>query len=223
MPRRPRNSTGGLVYHVLNRGIARTEIFADEQDYLAFIAVLSEVQKKLPCRILSFCLMPNHWHLLLWPHLDGDLSEYMRLVTVTHTKRWHAHFGTSGNGPIYQGRYKAFPVKTDRYFLMAARYIEQNPLRAELVGRAENWKWSSLAFRETPELSSLLSLSGWPVRQPTNWISRVNDECPVDDLETVRLCVKRGRPFGDSNWQNRIAKELGSESSLRPRGRPRCD
>ena len=104
-------------------------------------------------RIAAFCLMPNHWHLILWPHGDGDTSAFMRWLTVTHSTRYHAHYHTAGQGHLYQGRFKAFPIQTNHYLRTAWRYIERNPVRAKLVERAEAWPWSSLAvrlLRQTP-------------------------------------------------------------------------
>src|SRR5689334_2176906 len=107
MPRRLRVSTGGLVYHVLNRVVGRGRLFKDEADYLAMERVIAQTHKRLPTmRLVSYCLMPNHWHLVLWPRADGDLSEFMRLLTVTHTQRWRAHHRSAGSGPLYQGRFK---------------------------------------------------------------------------------------------------------------------
>jgi putative transposase len=91
MPRRPRLATGGFIYHVLNRAVGRARIFAKSADYAAFEKVLRQAEAFVPMRLLSYCLMPNHWHLIVWPQKDGDLSEYMRWLTVTHTQRWHAH------------------------------------------------------------------------------------------------------------------------------------
>src|SRR5688572_24889049 len=101
MPRRPRVATGGLIYHVMNRAVGRQTIFRRQADYTAFLKVLEEVSRRLPgVRILCYCLMPNHWHLVLWPPQDGQLSEFLRLLTVTHTQRWHAHHQTAGTGPL---------------------------------------------------------------------------------------------------------------------------
>ena len=98
MPRRKRVGTGGYVFHVLNRGVGRQTIFHDDADYAAFERVIVDALDRIPIRLLSYCLMPNHWHLVLWPKRgrDDDLSEFMRWLTVTHTQRWHAHKGTSG-------------------------------------------------------------------------------------------------------------------------------
>ena len=106
--------------------------------------------------------MPNHWHLLLWPRTDGELSEVMRWITVTHTQRWHAHRHSSGTGPVYQGRFKSFPVQTDEHFLTVARYVERNALRAKLVERAENWKWSSICRIARRDAKHADFLSPWP-------------------------------------------------------------
>ena len=141
MPRRPRVSTGGLAYHVLNRRVGRLRLFDKPGDYLAFEKILQQAHERTGIRVAAYCLMPNHWHLLLWPRDDGELSEVMRWITVTHTQRWHAHRQTSGSGPVYQGRFKSFPVQSDEHFLTVARYVERNALRAKLVKRAEQWQW----------------------------------------------------------------------------------
>jgi REP-associated tyrosine transposase len=123
----------------LNRRVGRLQLFEKPADYLAFEKILSEAHERTGVRIVAYCLMPNHWHLLLWPPEDGELSEVMRWITVTHTQRWHAHRHSAGTGPVYQGRYKSFPVQTDEHFVTVARYVECNALRANLVPRAEEW------------------------------------------------------------------------------------
>jgi len=106
--------------------------------HVAFEKILAEAHAHSRIRIAAYCLMPNHWHLLLWPRQDGDLSELLRWITINHTQRWHAHHHTAGTGPVYQGRFRSFPVQSDEHFLMIARYVERNPLRARLVRHAEN-------------------------------------------------------------------------------------
>ena len=106
--------------------------------------------------------MPNHWHLLLWPRPDGELSEILQWITVTHTQRWHAHHHTAGTGSVYQGRFKSFPVQTDEHFLAVARDVERNALREKLVTRMEDWQWSSVWRRELGEAKLTTWLSNWP-------------------------------------------------------------
>lgn len=96
MPRRPRIATGGLVYHVLNRRVGRLPLFDKDADYLAFERILAETIARTGIRLSAYCVMPNHWHLLLWPRNDNQLSEAMRWLTVTHSQRWHAAHGTAG-------------------------------------------------------------------------------------------------------------------------------
>ena len=170
MPRRARISTGGLAYHILNRRVGRLGLFDKPADYMAFEKILNEAHERTAIRIAAYCLMPNHWHLLLWPRDDGELSEVMRWITVTHTQRWHAHRQSFGSGPVYQGRFRSFPVQTDEHFLTVARYVERNALRAKLVKRAEQWQWSSLWrwARRDPKL--LAFLSDWPVERPRQWV-----------------------------------------------------
>jgi putative transposase len=122
MPRRLRTATGGLVYHALNRAVGRATLFRKQGDYAAFEKILRQANEFCPMRLLAFCLMPNHWHLLLWPDRDGDLSEYLRWLTVTHTQRWHARQHTSGTGPVYQGRFNSFPVEDDDHLPTVCRY-----------------------------------------------------------------------------------------------------
>jgi putative transposase len=221
MPRRPRVSTGGLAYHVLNRRIGRMPLFEKRADYAAFEKILHEAYERTGIRITAYCLMPNHWHLLLWPQGDGELSEVMRWITVTHTQRWHAHRHSSGSGPVYQGRFKSFPVQTDEHFLTAARYVERNAVRAELVTRAEEWQWSSLWRWARNDSSVLEFLAEWPLERPPQWMQWVNETEKEAELENLRCSAQRGRPFGGEDWVIRTAKRLGLESALRRRGRPK--
>ena len=165
MGRSRRIAQGNLIYHVLNRANDRKIIFHKNSDYEAFERIMVEVQMRIPMRILAWCLMPNHWHLVLWPTFDGQLSEYMRLLTLTHTQRWHAHYQSAGSGHLYQGRFKSFIVESDAYLLIVCRYVEQNPLRAKLVRRAEDWRWSSYRFYELDDTSVIdMDWDGsWPI------------------------------------------------------------
>ena len=225
MPRRLRQATGGLVYHVLNRGVGRMALFDDDADYAAFEQALAEAQQRRPTRLLGYCLMPNHWHLVIWPRADDELSEWMRWVTVTHTQRRHAHRQSAGTGPVYQGRFKSFPVCKDEHLLTLLRYVERNAQRGKLVRRAERWRWGSLWRWEHRRrvLTDVPELSAWPVDRPRGWTDRVNRPQSAAELETLRQCLTRGRPYGKAAWVNRMAKRLGLESTLRPRGRPRLE
>jgi putative transposase len=172
MPRRPRIAPGGLVYHVLNRAVARLALFEKDADYQAFQRVLAEALEKHPTRLLGFCVMPNHWHLVIWPREEGELTEFVRWLTHTHVMRWHAHHKKSGTGHLYQSRFKSFPVQADEHFDTVLRYVERNARRANLVDRAEARRWSSLWLRGYggPDANKLLH--AWPL--PADWVRLVN-------------------------------------------------
>jgi putative transposase len=220
MPRRLRVSSGGYAYHVLNRAAGRGVLFESDADYMAMERVIERTHERLPIRIVSFCLMPTHWHFVLWPQKDGELSEFMRLLTVTHTQRWHAHRRTAGTGPVYQGRFKSFPIQQDEHFLTVCRYVERNPLRASLVKSAPRWLWCSLAKRQNRRRPPwLLPLNQWPVDPPRDWTAWVNRAETAAELDALRRSVKRGRPYGEASWQQETADQLDLQSTLRPRGR----
>ena len=221
MPRRARQAPGGLVYHVLNRAVARLPLFQKDGDYEAFERVLLRAMEEHPTRLLAYSLMPNHWHMVLWPRNDGELSAFVRWLTHTHSMRWHAHYHTSGTGHIYQGRFKSFPVQTDEHFYTLVRYVERNALRANLTAQAEQWRWSSLWHRRQRDSQITAILHAWPVPEPHNWIKIVNTAQTEAELAAVRRAVQRGSPFGSDTWQRRIAKRLRLEYTLRPRGRPK--
>jgi putative transposase len=220
MPRPLRTTLGGLVYHVLNRANGKRTIFHGHQDYLAFERVLGEAQERVSMRLLAWCLMPNHWHLLLWPRNDGDLSKYVRLATLTHAQRLHANRESAGTGHIYQGRFKSFVVQNDAHFLTVARYVEANALRANLAQRAEDWRWSSLWRIARGRADELPRIHSWPVQRPTAWLSYANESAPGPETDDLRRCTSRGAPYGDAAWVENTAQELGLRSTLRPRGRP---
>ena len=221
MPRPLRNAKGDVVYHVLNRGNGRARIFRTARDYEAFEEILVAAQERAAMRITAYCIMPNHWHLVLWPRKDGDLSEFMRWLTVTHTQRWHAAHGTAGSGHVYQGRFKSFPVQSDEHYLTVCRYVERNALQASLVRRAQQWRWSSLWHRLAKESGMKSHLTSGPLPFPEPWDRLVNQKLTEKEVEGLRKCLKRSSPFGHKPWITRIANTLGLTSTLRPRGRPR--
>lgn len=222
MPRQSRAAEGGLVYHALNRSNGRAEVFGNDGDYAAFENILSDAVLRFEMRLLAYCVLPNHFHLLLWPRHDGDLSRFMRWLTLTHTQRWHTHHQTVGSGHLYQGRYKSFPVQNDEHFYTVCRYVERNALRAGLVTRAEQWRWGSLWWTGRPRANQPgPRLSSWPIERPPNWIARVNVALSPAEEEAFARSLNRSQPFGTPQWQARTAKRLGIESSLRPLGRPR--
>ena len=221
MGRPLRAAEGGYVYHVLNRANARVTIFEDDGDYEAFERVLGEAVERTETRLLAYCLMPNHWHLLVWPRQDGELSRFVGWLTLTHTQRWHAHRRSAGCGHVYQGRFKSFPVQEDEHFLAVARYVERNALRANLAARAEHWPWGSLFRWQRGRAEDRQLLAAWPLPRSSGWIDHVNQPQTDAELAAIRRSVQRGVPFGNQRWTTRAVEALGLQSTLRPRGRPK--
>ena len=172
-------------------------------------------------RICGYCVMPNHWHFVLWPAHNGQLAAFMQRLSVTHVTRWQKHHRRIGQGHVYQGRFKSFPVETDEYFYQLVRYVERNALRANLVERAEDWQWSSLWRRESGTPDQRTCLADWPLPRPRGWLKFVNEPETEAELKQLRRCVKRGQPFGSDPWIETTAKQLNLESTLRSPGRPR--
>jgi len=218
MSRSTRIAPGNVIYHVLNRGNARQRIFHKPPDYQAFLQALDQTRQILPVRILAYCLMPNHWHLVLWPRHDGDLSNFMLRLTTTHVRRYFSHYPGHAGGHLYQGRFKNFPVQDDLHLLTLLRYVEANPLRSHLVPQAEQWKWSSLYLRQQAQPTDLLHK--WPIPQPPNWLQLVNEPLPAPTLEHLHTSLTRGRPFGSPAWTTQTCKRLALDFTLHPRGRP---
>ncbi len=221
MGRPLRAAAGGVIYHVWNRANGRQVIFEETGDYDAFERVLAEAHTQVPMRTLAYCVMPTHWHLVLWPRRDGDLSRFMAWLALTHTQRWHAHHHSTGSGHLYQGRFKSFPVEATGHFLTVCRYVERNPLRAGLVVRAEEWRWSSLWQRSKGPRQGPAWLAPWPLSRPRAWVEWTNEPQTGAELEALRRCVARGQPYGSESWVQRITRRLSLEGTLRPRGRPR--
>ena len=216
MPRTARASCGGVCFHGMNRGNAKSTIFHDESDYRSFEDMMRQAKERLAIRILAWCFMPNHFHMVLWPSEDGDLSRWMHWLLTTHVQRHRGRYQTTGR--IWQGRFKAPPIQQDHHLLIVMRYVERNPLRAGLVKRAEDWPWSSLQARLSGS-DRLLSPS--PVTLPEDWKDLVNQPLTDQELKAVRESLQRGKPFGDRAWTRGTAERLGLLDSLNPRGRPR--
>jgi putative transposase len=205
-----------MIYHALNRGNRREAVFHKAEDYDAFVTAMADARRRLPVDIFGYCLMPNHFHLVLRPRADGDLGRWMQWLLTAHARRYHRHHRTSGH--VWQGRFKAFPIQDDEHLITVLRYVERNPLRAELVARAEHWRWSSLPGWLSGDP---LLWQGEPSPRGADWLACVHEPLSAGDLQRLRHAVERGRPFGDEAWTHATAARLGLQSCLRPRGRPR--
>ena len=172
-------------------------------------------------RLLSYCRMGNHLHLVVWPRNDDELSRFVGWLTLTYAQRWHAHRRSRGSGHLYQRRFQSFPVQDDEHFLTVCRYVERNALRSNLVRRAEDWRWSRLYrwFKGTAAEKELLS--AWPLRRNAGWLEHVNSLQTAADLAGIRCSVNRGSPCGDEPWATTATRKHGLEITTRPQRRPK--
>lgn len=216
MPRTARSIVRNHCYHLINRGNGQARIFHNRLDYSAFVELIAEAQERLPLPLLAACLMPNHIHLVVQPKADDDLARWTHWLFTTHVRRHHNKYGT--NGRLWQGRFKAFVIQQDDHLLSVLRYVERNALRANLVQRAERWRWGSLHWRIASQ--SPLMLADWPLRTPHNWVEYVNRPQSPQELEAIRTCVNRQRPFGSRAWVEQKARDLGLSHALNRPGRP---
>jgi len=217
MPRRCRRTLQGAVFHVMNRAVRRTILFETDNDYEAFIALVAEMLKKFKIKIIAYCLMPNHWHIVVICERLEELSNAMHWLESTHANRWNGAHGCRGSGAVYKDRFKSVPVQKNDSVRRICRYVERNALRKGLVPVAQAWKWSSL-FAVCQNCDTIC-LSPWPILRPSNWVEIVNTPETEAELEDLRKMLRRNQPIGDPLWQAAVAPYLGL--TMRGKGRPK--
>ena len=222
MPRAPREVPPHVPFHVLNRANRRATLFERASDYDFFLETLAAGVDRSGVELFAFCVMPNHWHLVVTPQDATRLATFLHWITTKHALAVHAFNETTGVGHVYQGRYKAFPVQSDEHFLILCRYVERNPVRAGLVARAADWAWSS--HRANAHGTTVLPqarLSEWPVARPHDWADWVDRPQTDAELADVRRSVSRGTPFGSMPWRDVLGHAFPSYAARNTRGRPR--
>jgi len=222
MGRAPRVDVRNEVYHIVNRANSRKTIFNTPDEYRHFEMILKIAVEKFNMRLLAYVLMPNHWHLLVYSHGDGDVSLFMQWLTLTHTQQYHVWKQTTGHGHIYQGRYKSFLVEKDSYLLAVLKYIERNPVRAKLVRTVEAWRWGSGYRRIRGSKKEQALLAELPTDLPRNYRVWVNQADKEDNLNEIRTSVIKGKPLGTMGWVERMVERFDLTATMRGRGRPKA-
>ena len=221
MPRIARVDVGGEMYHIINRATGRMRIFNEPKDYRLFEELMLDAKEEVNMRILAYVIMPNHWHLLVYPMQDGDMGTFMHRLTNKHTRKVHVQTKTIGHGPLYQGRYKSFLVDSDTYYLTLIKYIERNPVRAKLVTTCEDWQWGSAWRRIRREDTKQRLLNVLPQALPKNYQTWINTKEKQDELEKIRYCVNKGAPYGKEGWVQAMINKYKLQTTQRSGGRPR--
>lgn len=221
MGRAPRVDEANGIYHMLNRGNRREPLFHKPGDYEAFERIMAEAIERTQIKLYAYCLMPNHWHMVVSPEVDGEMGRFGQWLNLTHTQRHHAHYGTAGDGHLYQGRFKSFPVQDDDHFFAVCRYVERNAFTAGLCDAPDLWRFGSLWRWAHGTAVDKSLLAAWPIPRRPNWIEYVASPLTDKERQKMQRSIARGVPYGDDEWVSSTAKRLGLEATLRDRGRPR--
>lgn len=153
--------------------------------------------------------------------VPANLGLFMGWLTNTHTRRWHAAKDTVGHGHLYQGRYKSFLCEKNQYFLRLVRYVERNAKRANLVKKAENWRWSSIWRREYGSSGQKNLLSLWPIEEPKRYLDFLNQPQTKEEEDALERSIIKDAPFGSEDWVEKIVQKFGLKQTLRGVGRPK--
>jgi putative transposase len=188
MPCHSRNLPAGSVVHVVNRGNDKKRLFVRARDFEDFLQLVLWAKGTCPVRIVAYCIMSNHWHFVFWVEVEWDVSAFLHRLTTTHSKRYRRATDTVGEGHVYQDRFKASTIFNERYYYNCLRYVEQNPLRANLVRGVKDWRWSSLAERLGHNRGIL---DPDPLGLPMGWLELVERPLPQCDADEIRNALKR--------------------------------
>ena len=225
MPRPLRPIADGLIYHVINRGNNRQNVFRKQADFQAFLRALADLKDRKPFELYGYCLMSNHFHLLIRP-MESTISRIVQSLLVSHTQRYHQHHQSGGH--VWQGRFKSPVIQNDEHALTVLRYIEANPLRAGIVKDAADYRWSSYGVHGLGDTGQLVTpldtydeLSPNPAVRRRKWAEKVHKPLEERVAAAIRRSNETGLPYGDKAWVTRLAKKLNLDLTIRPRGRPR--
>jgi len=224
MPRPIRITLPGLVYHIINRGNNRQDVFKDEDDFQTYLKTIKRFKDKYFFKLYGYCLMNNHTHLMLEPTKPDTLSKIIQSVTLSHIRLYHYKYSTSGH--LWQGRFKNSIIQADEYSLQCLKYIELNPVRANIVQRPEDYKWSSYKFhafgKDEDKLldndPAYLSLADTEKGRQDAYQHFVALEQDKNTLEQIRKSIASDSIFGSDSFINSLKERL---SLSRPRGRGR--
>jgi putative transposase len=221
MSRTLRVDAGGEIYHCLNRAVGRQAIFHTDEDYRLFENILQEVVDITGMRILAYAIMPNHFHLVLHPKNDGDLSEFMKRITVTHTQRYRVATKTVGEGSVYQGRYKSFIIQNGSHLFTVLRYVERNPLAAKLTRDPLEWRYSSVYRRYRGNEEEKRLLYPWVCDEPMDYLEVLKNPLSAKEVDKIELSERKGLPLGDSEHVLSLVEKYGLASTTRGKRRPK--
>ena len=226
MPRPPRISLEGLVYHIINRGNNRGDVFKEESDFDVYLKVIKKFKEKYSLKLYGYCLMNNHTHLIIEPTKANTLSKAIQSITLSQIRLYHSKYNSSGH--LWQGRFKNPVIQTDEYLLECLKYIELNPVRANIVSRPEDYRWSSYRFHAFGEDENsmldpdpmYLSLADTEEKRQKVYRDFIASEQDKNIFDLIRKSIANDSILGEDNFIDKLREKLALSKSRR-RGRPK--
>ncbi|MEP6389979.1 MAG: transposase [Halioglobus sp.] len=223
MPRTARVIAPGLPHHIVQRGHDRRAVFFEDEDYLYYLSALQEWKTKLGLRVYAWCLMTNHVHLIVNPGEDcAGIPRLMKRLAGRQTR--YVNKLRKRSGTLWDGRYKSSPIETDVYLLQCCRYVELNPVKARMVGRAEDYRWSTYRSKIGLEQSSILDLDPCYLRLSVperSYRQFVEEGISEQEQSFIQNRVRRNGLTGTSQFVEEVEERTGIRIESRPQGRPR--
>jgi len=216
--RQARLVASGMPHHVIQRGNRRQKVFFEKQDHEFYLRLLEDKVKKYQVQVWAYCLMDNHVHLIVVPNQERSLSQAIGETHKEYTRM--INFREKWRGYLWEGRFKSFIVD-ERYLYAAIRYVERNPVRAQMVTRAEDYEWSSARYHVAKRLSNLLS-DFYLLQEIKNWSEYLGGNDQEADLKLFRRHGESGKPLGDTGALIKLAFKYGWDlAPKRPGPKPR--
>ena len=219
MPRIARAVAPGYPHHIVQRGNNRDKVFFARKDRQRYLSLLSQYAEKWGCTVLAYCLMGNHVHLLTKPEETESLYKMMQGVTLCYTQYVNRSYGRTGR--LWESRYHSCIVDDERYLWAVAIYIEQNPVRAKMVKRAEDFPYSSAGAHISGAVDDVLTEELFEAGDRKEYKRLVRAVIPKAEINDIRYHTKTGRPLGDETFMMAIQKKLGRRLIPGLPGRPK--
>jgi putative transposase len=217
MPRVARCLVDGAIYHILNRGNAKQEIYFDDQDYSHFLESTIQSKRQYNITVYAYCLMPNHYHFIVQAEVSSHIGQWIQLIMNKYNAYFRKKYKSIGH--IWQNRFKNFIIQNEDHLTVVMRYVERNPVEAGLTMSSFAWRWSSHQERHLNSKLSLCDQKNIPL--PKDWTDYVDTPLHAMEQQKLKRSMKRQTPFGDDIWIEKICDELGMVNTLRSVGRPK--
>lgn len=213
MPRLPRVVLPGAPVHVTQRGNNRTATFRSADDFDHYLSTLLDACRRFRCAIHAYVLMTNHVHLLITPEDNEGLSLMMQAIGRRYVRYVNARYRRTGT--LWEGRFRSAVIDSERYFFTCSRYIELNPVRAQMVDHPHRYRWSSHRYNAFGEPDALIAphplycaLAPTPVNRQAVYRALFRNEIEPQTLEQIRRATNRGAVLGDARFLDRIEATL---------------